>query len=382
MGAADIIPGVSGGTIALISGIYEHLVMAISSVGFRQIKSAIILPLVLYSPQKRKPHIEVLKEIQWFFLLALVAGILTGIISMSRIIPYAMEEYPYFTYAFFFGLILISLTIPFRGMEKKPLEFLILLGFAAITFVVVGYSRVSGATLSFVTYEEHEMFARTDNNGRFEINLSLPEQEDSISIAVNDSTGDPLGSFKIYVDAEKKIPEIIDADLRDSGVFIRKYFPADNNSILIQGVLNNEGSSNLPFIFFSGMLAITAMILPGISGAYILVLLGEYRHVLESLHNHDLVVLGTLFAGIAVGIFSFIRLLKFMLTNHHSWTMAALTGIMAGSLRKIWPLAYLESDAHTTEMYAIGVGIAIFGAILVFLLEIVSKKLSDPEPPY
>lgn len=382
MGGADIIPGVSGGTIALISGIYEHLIAAISQVGFAEIRSAIILPFVLRSREKREAHLDRLLRIQWSFLLFLGAGIVTGILSMSRLIPSMMENYPFYTYSFFFGLILISISIPLKGMKKHSGEFLTLLIFAVLTFAVVGYSRVSSAAIRFDSPPDNEASITTDNNGRWEISLAPEELSTGVTGFITGSDGTDLGSFQIGPDAGTDTPQISSENLKEAGILIRSLERTSEGNYVIRGVLNNEGRGSLPFIFISGALAICAMILPGISGAYILVLLGEYRHVLESLHNHDMAVLATLLAGIAVGIFSFVRILRFMLSHHHSLTMAALTGIMVGSLRKIWPGSYLDGGPIEPFQVIMGVGIAVFGGLLIFGLEQVSKRLADPEPPY
>ena len=387
MGGADIIPGVSGGTIALISGIYEHLVQAISSVGFKQIVHALKLPFVLGNESKRKESLEVLGEIPWIFLLTLIAGILTGILSMSRIIPIAMEEYPYFTYAFFFGLILFSLTIPFRKMDHKPIEYLIALAFAAVTFLIVGSSSVSGAMVQFteevdgVLSPSSATTVHTDNNGKWVLTVPVAELNDVIVGEANAASGDRLGTFRLErIQSEGEIPQFnLTSEFTGAGVMLRKV-QVVQDQVILTGALTLEGSASPWHLFISGFLAISAMILPGISGAYILVLLGEYKTVLTALHEHDLMVVGIFVAGIALGIFTFIRILKFLLENYHSWTMAALTGIMAGSMIKIWPGSYLEGGEDTAVILG-GVAIAIFGAILVFALERASVKLDDPDSP-
>ena len=385
MGAADIIPGVSGGTIALISGIYEHLIDAISSAGFREILAVLRLPFTFWIPEKRERDLNLLGQIPWFFLLSLVAGILTGILTMSRIIPAAMEEFPFYTYAFFFGLIVFSLTIPFRHMNHAPLEYLVILIFATGTFFVVGYSSISGATIRISgpgidTGSSRSLYS-TDNNGRWTFRIpdgSLAESS-VLTGEVTSPVGSSLGTFSLRKGEDEKTGLSVESHLSEATIFIKKVTHGEG-LIEIQGALALNGSGTPLHLFLSGFFAISAMILPGISGAYILVLLGEYKTVLTALHNHDFATLVSFLAGIATGIFLFIRVLKYLLHHYHSITMAALTGIMAGSLRKIWPTGYLDGSEDFITLTG-GVAIALFGAILVFTLERASIRMEDPDPP-
>ncbi len=309
MGTADIIPGVSGGTIALISGIYDHFIIALSSPKISHLKDLLHfawlvvrgLPALLHGPRRAaytsRPDwagvVERLSQIHWSFLIPLVLGILLGLVTMSQVIPFLMTTYPFYTYSFFFGLIAFSLTIPFGLMDKKPLEISLLIVFTLGTFILVGNSQLF------------------------------------------------------------------------------------------------DGSLNPVFLFFSGALAICAMVLPGISGAFILVILGQYKLVLTSFQNlvklRDILSnFQTMFfftLGVLVGIFSFVRLLRFLLKHYHSITMAALTGFMVGSLRKIWPFSYHEAGYEISTVTVVGGIIALVGALLVFALERFSVAIGDPEPP-
>lgn len=284
MGAADIVPGVSGGTIALISGIYEHLISAISKIKLTHGFDLLILIFLFWSPKHRKPALERLKEIPWEFLIPLALGIIFSILMMSRIIGTLLGDYPFYMYSFFFGLIAFSLTIPFRHMHKHFPDFAVLVAFALLAWFIASRQ----------------------------------------------------GSF--------------------------------------------EPGDNLVFLFFAGAVAISAMILPGISGAYILVLLGEYQFVLNALHERDFVVIGVFIAGMATGLLSFVRLLKYILYHWHSRTMAALTGVMAGSMIKLWPIPYLQRDPVASD-FMIFAAIAFGGVLVLYLLEKVARWVGDPEPP-
>jgi len=134
------------------------------------------------------------------------------------------------------------------------------------------------------------------------------------------------------------------------------------------------------WIFFVASVAICAMILPGISGAYILVLFGEYQNILKALYERQLDIIFVFILGIVVGILSFVRLLKYLLQKYHSYTMAALTGFLVGSLNKIYPMKYIGHKPEVKEIL-LAISIAIGGALLLYLLEKLSSKIGDPEPP-
>lgn len=231
MGAADVVPGVSGGTIAFISGIYEELLESISSVSFKTIK-------ILRTSGLNAAW----KQINGNFLISLLVGIAISIFSLAKIISWLLEHEPVLLWSFFFGLVLAS--IYYIGKQ--------ITNWNVLTIIVLS----SGALLAFWI-----------------------------------TTLQPLVS---------------------------------------------ENSSSF-FLFIAGALAICAMILPGISGAFILVLLGAYRPVLEAVHNRDLNIIVIVGAGAIVGLLTFSRLLKWLFHHYKNLTLAILTGFVLGSLNKIWP---------------------------------------------
>lgn len=230
MGTADIIPGVSGGTIAFIFGIYKQLVDSIKLVTGHTLK------LVLKAKFR-----EAVLSVPYNFLLPLAFGILSAVFLMAGLVHFLLSNYPEHVWGFFFGLVLASIFIVFKTVGKwtwgNILGFLVA---SIITFFVVGTVPVE-----------------TPNN--------------------------PL------------------------------------------------------MLFFSGAIAICAMILPGISGSYILLVLGQYSLILEAVLQRDLLSLGIFVAGCAFGISLFARLLSWLFANYKDIALAVLTGIMLGSLRKIWP---------------------------------------------
>ncbi len=283
MGAADVVPGVSGGTIAFISGIYEELLQSISSIKFGLIKTL-----------KTEGIKSVWKKINGSFLLALVTGIFISVLSLAKLISYLLENQKILVWSFFFGLVLASVLYVGKQISKwNPLTFVVL---------------VLGALLAYYI-----------------------------------TTLQPL-------------------------------------------VTEN---SSLFFIFISGALAICAMILPGISGAFILVLLGAYKPVLEAIHNRDIKLILTFAVGAVVGLLSFSKLLNWLFNHHKNITLAGLTGFILGSLNKIWPwketltwrvnshgikepfneISVLPFNYNGDSQLLMAVGLAIIGFVVILVLE-------------
>jgi len=230
MGLADLIPGVSGGTVAFISGIYEELLYSI------KLMSGDVLRLLLKLKFK-----EAFTKIPIHFLTPLFAGIFTSIILLARLLSYLLEVYPSFIWSFFFGLVLAS------------------------TWLVA--KRVTSW-----------------------------------------NTGNVL-AFGITAIA----------------------------AYILVGAVPVETPENLPMFFFSGMIAIIAMILPGISGSFILLLIGKYAQVLDAAKNLQTDVLLAVITGAAIGLSVFARFLTWLFAKYHNISIAILSGFMLGSVRKLWP---------------------------------------------
>lgn len=230
MGAADVVPGVSGGTIAFISGIYEELINTISKINLNSLK-------LLF----RGRVSEFWKEINGNFLVVLLSGIVISILSLAKLITYLLKEHPILIWSFFFGLVVASIFLVGRDIKTKKLS-------GIFAFIV-------GAVLAWWV-------------------TSLP--------------------------------------------------PIHNPEALW-------------YILISGMIAICAMILPGISGSFILVLMGSYSTILAALQARSLDIIGVFIIGAIIGILSFSHLLKWMFAKYHNFTLALLCGFLLGSLNKIWP---------------------------------------------
>lgn len=279
MGAADVVPGVSGGTIAFIAGIYDELINSIKSINMHSLKLLFTGKIAAFW-----------KAVNGNFLFALLLGIAISVFSLAKLITYLLLNEPVLVWSFFFGLVLAStwfVTKDIKGWNWKT---------------VAGF--VGGAVIAYY-----------------------------ITVAT----------------------------------------PA-------------ETSTNLMFIFLCGAIAICAMILPGISGSFILVLLGKYFYVMEAVKTLDLVVLGVFAFGATLGITSFSRVLSYALKNFRNITLSVLSGFMLGSLNKVWPWKEVEklvSDGHevmiehniapNTEV-AEAVVLMLIGFILVYVLEKISAK--------
>lgn len=263
MGSADIVPGVSGGTIALITGIYEKLVYSISKINFKFLK-----PLVKGNFSEFKTIL--CDEIDFKFFIPLGLGIAIAMISLAKVISYCMETYTAFTYAFFLGLILASAFVCFRRISK--------INYIHIIFAIVG------AILAY------------------------------IFVSLN-----PIAA-----------------------------------------------NHTLPILFISGLIAICAMILPGISGSFLLLLLGQYEYMLNALHEFHLTEIIVFCVGALIGILGFSKLLNHLLKNYEEVTMAFLIGIMIGTLKLP---AVTVANTVTQATILPSVVIAIIGLVLIIFLE-------------
>ncbi len=286
MGAADVVPGVSGGTIAFISGIYEEFITSINNINLDLLKTL-----------KKDGFKLAWKQLNGNFLLALFLGIAISIFSLAKFLSWLLVNEPIFLWSFFFGLVLASIFFVGKAIEK----------WSAVTVLVL-----------------------------------------------------LLGAGVAY--------------------FITTLPPIEN-------------TSSLPFLFLSGALAVCAMILPGISGAFILVLLGSYKTILDAVHERDIKIVATVALGSVFGLLSFARLLKWMFKRYKNLTLALLTGFILGSLNKIWPwkkiletrtfdekvipikeqnISPFNFDGDPQIMYA--VLLALLGFSLIFVLEKLATK--------
>jgi len=247
MGAADVVPGVSGGTIAFISGIYEELITSINNIN-----------LDLFKTLKKDGIKAAWTQLNGNFLLALMLGIGISILSLAKLIKSLLETEPVLLWAFFFGLVIASILFIGKQIENWNLK------------TILGFTL--GAIVAYYI-------------------TTLPGGDESMTSAW--------------------------------------------------------------FMFLAGALAICAMILPGISGAFILVLLGAYQPVLTAIDNKDFQTIAIFAVGAIVGLLSFSKFLKWLFNNYKNLTLAVLTGFILGSLNKIWPwkeVLTTRLDSHGKEV--------------------------------
>lgn len=281
MGSADIVPGVSGGTVALVLGIYRRLIDSI-----RHGSSALgcILKLDVRAGTER------LKQVEWGFILPLLAGIGAAILALSHLIESLLEERPVEMAGLFMGLVLGSVVIAWGLLQRRdPRRVLYLAGTAIVVFVLMG--------------------------------LTSGTSEESVS-----QVSDPaLWAF-----------------------------------------------------FGAGAIAICAMILPGVSGSFLLVTMGMYGAVLGAVNDRDLASVAVFGLGCLIGLALFSQLLHWALSSHYDTVMAALIGLMVGSLRVLWPW---PGGVESTELGAPGDPwlvpglLAVLGFAVVVGFELVSRRL-------
>ena len=265
MGSADIVPGVSGGTIALITGIYGHLVEAISNIKFGFLK-----PLV--HGDLRGFWNALLDEIDFKFFIPLVLGIGVAFLSLAKVVTFCMDNHTALTFSFFLGLIIASAVILFRKIEKINIKHVIV----AIIGLILTYMFVSLNPIA--------------------------------------------------------------------------------------------GEHSLIIIFFSGMIAICAMILPGISGSFLLLLLGQYEYMLTALHELHFSEIIVFVVGALIGILGFSKILNFLLKNYEEITMAFLIGVMLGSL-KVPGVEIVNSVSMNFAGLLPCIVVAIIGFVIIIVLE-------------
>lgn len=283
VGSANVIPGVSGGTIALITGIFERLINALKSCNLTAIK--------LFFTGKFK---EFAQHIDLWFLVSVGSGVLVAILSIARLFEFLFAEYPIYLWSFFFGMILVS--IYYVGITIDKFNWKVLVSFVIGTAIAL--------LIAFGT-------------------------------------------------------------------------PAKENS-------------NFIYLMICGAVATCSMILPGLSGSFVLVLMGNYQLIMiDAVNDLNLKILLPVVVGGVVGLLAFSHLLSWIFKNYRDITIAVLTGFILGSMPIIWPwkndvVTYFGSEAKVTgyEYYlpelnldfSIALVIMLIGAALIVLTEKMAKK--------
>ena len=271
MGIADAIPGVSGGTIALLLGIYEELITTISNIKISLFK---ILTKDGLSVFWKKGNLG--------FLFPLLIGIIASLIVFVNIAQYFLDSFPLLVWSFFTGLIIATSYVIFKKIENFKLKEFILVIIASMSIIL--FSKIS----------------------------------------------------------------------------------------------NNEGLSSTDFsiiyIFVCGLLASSAMILPGISGSLVLVILGVYEYMIESLINYNFYIISTFVIGAMIGLLLLSKILNKLFLRHKDYTFSIMLGLVIGSVVNIWPWKKYSINQASTEILILSFFLAFSAILLIVLIEKVNKK--------
>ena len=285
IGVANIIPGISGGTFALILGIYERLISAIGNINIEFVKE-------LFS----RRILSALKRIDFWFLVRIFLGAIISIVLLSKVMPYFLEQQHDPTYAFFMGLIIPSIAVPWKMMQRRKMpEFIwFMAGAIFLLALSIGFGH--------------------------------------------------LNDQKLEIKAQAELLTAVDI----------------------------HSAWQLIYVAFSGALAMSAMILPGISGSFVLLLLGQYKNTLIAIKNLDLVFIAVFGIGAVLGLILFTRLLQMLLKKYHSQTIAFLIGLMIASLYTLWPFKKVieqsEELYHTSVNILPQVGANLWISLLSFVV--------------
>jgi len=267
MGIADAIPGVSGGTIALLLGIYEELISTISGLNFS-----------LITKLKNNGFKSFWESLNGNFLITLVLGIGISLILFVKISANLLTSHPLYVWSFFLGLILATVYVIYKLIESWNLVNII------STLLMIAFSI-----------------------------------------------------------------------------------------ILTSDSLNISDDTNLFYILICGIIASSAMILPGISGSLILVILGVYKILVEALDNLDVKIISSFLVGAVIGVISFSKILKWLFNNYKSLAYSIMFGLVIGSIEKIWPWNKSFSAELSNLDLFLTISLVILGFIIVFLLEKTKK---------
>lgn len=366
MGAADVIPGVSGGTVALILGIYPRLIRAVGSVG----------PSMLRRLRRRSFRLQVKEGLRdpgrlgdtpdgtqaghVLLLASVVAGVVPAIAVGAQVLPPLLSSHPEQMRGLFLGLVAASVTIPARQIRRRSLSrWLLAAAAATATAWFVGLPEPStrhaggSVTLEFTAPVASEVRLTPRN-----LTLTAPGEggRPDIEYGLRGAQTVPAGATTVEVEVVARMAG--GAGNLPAGSIRVWDGPAEFASALQPSALTGGRDPSLGYVFLGGALAISAMVLPGISGSFVLLLLGLYHFVLHSLalalrHGDPggTVVVVIMLAAMATGLLTFSRVLKHLFARWRGATLAVLVGLMIGSLRKLWP--FVEHGADGREVMAL-----------------------------
>lgn len=378
IGASDIIPGISGGTMAFILGIYEDLIASLNSLSLSPIK------------QMLKGEFRLaFKQVAWKFLLAVVAGIVLAIASLSQLLQIVLNDHVLrsYLYSLFFGLIIASVYLLGKKVDLLKVKHLLGLILGAVAAFILSFAPLFDA----------------GNDTLFDIYLPVNEISEDIPI----SNYNQEKQLLLDVPSESLSAMLARGIIGKDTVITRKQ---DGKTASVKEFAVEKSFPLIsPWFLFCGMVAISAMLLPGISGSYLLVLLGAYATVIGavadfvaalksgSFDQEAFFILFSLLIGIVIGAILFSRAVKWFLEHHHDTTLSTLMGFMLGALPVIWPFFSYEyvllplkpekgpqlSPQSLTfpslfsESFLISLGFAFLGIGIVLILHKLSARSSE-----
>lgn len=381
MGAADVVPGVSGGTIAFITGIYEAFINAI-----RSISPAFLGPLV--RGRVGEAWAEV-KAMHWAVLIPVLAGIAVAIVGLSKVITGLMIDHPGPTYALFFGLILASAWIPLTRVRSRNLAGALVLATAAAgAWLVVGL-QPDGIALSVARQDAEPAAVLYPGKLRHHTDANtVIAQRDAVAPAAPAVLFDEKGVL-----AKAGVERLPNARIFTDKAALVAWVEQTPALVVLE-----EQRAPLWWIFLCGVIAISAMVLPGLSGSFLLLFLGQYHAVFTALHqtvghvlgwlgrpmdplsgltahawSADVLFVGVFLVGVGLGMLGFARVVAWLFERAHDMTMMALTGLMLGALRLPGEIVLEQAGTGRTS-WGLVIGIVLAAGAAVLALDRVDRR--------
>lgn len=358
MGTVDIVPGVSGSTVAVLLGIYTRFIGALKNIDIALIR-AIFAPLARrFSKESRENAREAAKKADLPWLLTLLAGLACAFVIASFVIPTLMERFPLAMRAFFFGLVLGSIATPARSIKSwNYTRFLMIAACAAAFFVILGQHFSPPVLETSVLADGSQTLQQ--------ICISAPcffEPAQVLAMPANSALAETLAGS---------------AD--------------PTAAVIAQGTTVIIPKAYALFCLAAGFTAICAMLLPGISGSFVLLILGSYYFMLNTgkgfmhglmhgdFHTSHLLYLACFAGGALLGIIAFSRILTWLMNKYPDMTHAAIIGILIGCLRGVWP--WQTVTAPTPAQVAIPAVFILAGLALVALTIVLQIRHEKQEKP-
>jgi len=365
MGAADVIPGVSGGTMAMLLGIYVRFIESIRGLNLGFVKPLFKWITSGFKKDRWQAVRTALSTMDLGFLVPLVIGIGAAFVVGSKFIPELMIEHPILMRAFFFGLVFASVAVPYKMMKARGASQAVV----GVIFAVGAYLLVGLSGGQNDGWEVEEVVANGETVE--ELALNAPSALTPAQLLALDANEEALEALALQTEysAEELLAFSRSEDPRHTAI---------NDIVLPEGMTLSVPKPPYLFIFLCGLIAICAMVLPGVSGSFLLLALGSYFFMLNalkgfikgmihlSLTTDHIIYVGLFCTGALIGLLSFTRVLSWLFKRYYSGTLAAMTGLMIGCLRRLWPF-----QAEGANVLPDGFGGGVVSAIVACVAGIV-----------